>query len=63
MCKVVTNVSGFLASLNTTVSFRSKSTSVVTKNEDDRLAKTIKNKSLQSSKRNQQGNHEGKNLM
>ncbi|XP_066258966.1 micronuclear linker histone polyprotein isoform X7 [Euwallacea similis] len=45
------------SSLNTTVSFRSKSSSVV-KNHDDRLAKTNKNKSLDSSKRNRKGSHE-----
>ncbi|XP_050313501.1 uncharacterized protein LOC126748365 isoform X11 [Anthonomus grandis grandis] len=48
------------SSLNTTASSRSKSSSV-TKNEDDRLAKTNKNKSLgmiDSSKQNRKGTHE-----
>ncbi|XP_030746311.1 uncharacterized protein LOC115875081 isoform X3 [Sitophilus oryzae] len=46
------------SSLNTS---RSKSTSVVTKNEDDRLAKSNKNKSLStvdSSNQNRKGSHE-----
>lgn len=67
----VTDVYGVLASLNTTVSSRSKSTSV-TKNEDDRLAKPLQNQnksqSIDSSKQNQKldtkdrkGSNKGKN--
>ncbi|CAH1103641.1 unnamed protein product [Psylliodes chrysocephalus] len=42
------------SSLNTTVSSRSKSSSVLTKNEDDRLAKPLQNqKSIDTSKQNQ----------
>ncbi|XP_060516039.1 uncharacterized protein LOC132695664 isoform X2 [Cylas formicarius] len=50
------------SSLNTTASSQSKSSSVVTKNEDDRLAKSNKNKSLgtiDSSKQNQKVGRKG----